>query len=594
MLPRDDNSEIIANFFNKIWRDTEGRVYLATKNNEQVWRKYLFEWPQNKDGITEWVLEQSASGHDVYCGPAIYKPGADSPTKENILGSWTYWSEWDGFAPDWSAEGPQTASSGFPGGVPSPSIRVRSSVEGHEHAYWLTDQFQDNVEVLERVNRTITYAGNADRACWNSNRVLRPPGTVNTGNGKNRKERPVYILDETSTKVVSKDFDSLPPPRSVVEEELSLGKLPTLERVLAKYEWTEELLELFKADSPKQGDRSSAMVRISMMCAEQGFSEEAIYVVLLDVDDRWGKYKERKDRERLLVKMVERAKTKHPQGISEEVWIDKVETNKRAVYGFRDLLDADVHIDWLIKDLLPRKGLGVIAAAPGVGKTLMGIDMGINLALGRPYLNWDIEEETKVMFLSLEMSEAPFQYFQTSIAPALSDAELDRLNTRFLIAPVGEMLMLDSKGDEYVNHLLAAHKPDVVIIDSLSQMLLDMQNDVEARKFMSRIRKFADVHDTAFIFVHHNRKPSENKPSTQADMFGSVFIASNVDFIISLWIDNDQSNMIRFAQAKNRLADRGVPMLAVRDENLRYSLVDEYNEEEVKNANAPGEIGGLL
>ena len=576
MLPKIDEQEALERFFTTFWKDTESHVYLATKDNENNWKKFFFEWPEGKEVVAEWVLQQSASGKDVYFGPALYKEPTEA-TKENILGSWTYWSEWDGLAPTWDVDGAGRAASGPLKGIPAPSIRVQSSARGHEHLYWLLEEFQDNPEVIERVNRTITYAGGADKGCWNANRVLRPPGTVNTGYGKDREQLPVHILETNKSFVTSRDFDILPPPKKVTADEIQqYENLPSLDKVKALYEWTSDLYSIFEQDSPKTGDRSSAMVRIAMMCAEQGFSEEAIFVVLRDVDDRWGKYKDRKDRDVHLIKMVDRAKTKHPHGIAEEVWSTTTETNKKSVYGFRDLLRADIHIDWLIKDLLPRKGMGIIAAAPGVGKTLMAVDMAINMALGREYLNWVIEDEIKVLFLSLEMPEAPFQYFQAHVAQALSEEELDRLNVKFLIAPLGEMLLLNEPGEVYLNHLLSTYSPDVVIVDSLSQMLVDMQDDKAARSFMSRIKKFGDIYDTAFMFVHHNRKPSENKPSTQADMFGSVFIASNVDFIISLWKDQDHSKAIRFAMAKNRLADTGQPMLAIRGEDLRYELRDEY------------------
>lgn len=579
MLPKIDEQVNLERFFTTLWKNTESYVYLATKDNEKNWKKFFFEWPLAKSSVAEWVLEQSASGKDVYFGPALYKAPTDA-TKENILGTWTYWSEWDGLAPEWSTNGDGRAAQGPLKGIPAPSLRVQSSARGHEHLYWLLEEFQDNPDIVERVNRTITYAGGADKGCWNVNRVLRPPGTVNTGYGKDRDQLPVHILETNKSFVSSKDFDILPPPKQVISEEIKQYEtLPSLDRVKTLYDWTEDLYSIFEQDTPKTGDRSSAMVRIAMMCAEQGFSEEAIFVVLQDVDDRWGKYRDRKDRDLHLIKMVERAKTKHPQGISEEVWSTTTETNKKSVYGFRDLLQADIHIDWLVKDLLPRKGMGIIAAAPGVGKTLMAVDMAINMALGRQYLNWDIEEEMKVLFLSLEMPEAPFQYFQTHVSQALSDEELDRLNVKFLIAPLGEMLLLNEPGETYLNHLLSTYSPDVVIVDSLSQMLLDMQDDKSSRNFMSKMKKFGDVYDTAFLFVHHNRKPAENKPSTQADMFGSVFIASNVDFIVSLWKDADHSKAIRFAMAKNRLADTGQPMLALRGEDLRYELRDEYPTE---------------
>lgn len=576
MMPEVDDDSIL-DFFKKVWKDTEGYVYLATKDKSGTWKKFFFKWPDDPIGLNAWVLEQEAVGSDVYFGPALYKEPKDA-TKENILGSWVYWSEWDGQAPTWDLTEAQRAAGGPLKGIPGPSIRVQSSLTGHEHLYWISEEFQTNPDILERVNRTITYAGGADRGSWNSNRVLRPPYTTNRAQGKDREELPVQLLEVNDVVVSSKDFDVLPPPRKVAEEEVKMGDLPTLDQVKTQYFWPPDLLSIFDSKAA-EGDRSSAMVRVAMMCAEQGFSEEAIYVVLLDIDERWGKYKNRADRDKHLVKMVERAKQKHPQALSEEYWDPKVETSSKDVYGFLDLLQEDIQIEWVVKGLMPKKGIGIIAAAPGVGKTLMSVDIGINMALGRQYLDWEIEEPVKILYLSLEMSEAPFQYFQTYVAKGLTKEDLQLLNTQFLIAPVGEMILLNERGDKYITHMLKTYQPDVVIVDSMSKMLIDMQDDREARLFMAKIKKYAEIHDTSFLFVHHNRKPSENRPASQSDMFGSVFIAADADFIISLWKAKDQADAIAFSLAKNRLGPTGIPMVAKRKEDLRYEFTGPAGKE---------------
>lgn len=573
-LPREESAKVLADFYTTLWHNEDGYVYLPTKDSDSTWKKNFFRWPERKDDVVAWTLEQSATNKDVYCSPVIFKESGIAE-KSNVKGSHTLWGDWDGEAPEWAGEGRERATDALPG-VPPPTVRVQSSLDKREHLYWTLDEFNTDIEYVEQLNRRIAYSGNADTGCWNINRVLRPPETINTGNGKDRKALPVTLLETNSSRVTREDFSNLPTPRTLIKETIrSLEELPSLDTVLTGENWSEELLALFKADRPKSGDRSKALVRLSMMSAELGFSEESIYVLVDDADKRWGKYTDRSEgeRNRLLINLVDRAKAKHPEAIPDMVWSPKVDVDQKTVYGFKELIEADVSVEWLIDGLMPAAGAGIIAAAPGVGKTLLSVDMAIDMALGNKYLTYSVERPMKILYLSLEMPEGPFQLFQKKLATNLTDEQLEILNENFLIAPVGEMILLDKKpGEDFVNGLIEDHNPDIVFIDSLSQVLMELQSDVEVRKFMSVINKFRRNHGTSFIFIHHNKKPVENKPATMADMFGSVYISSNVDFIFSMWKVNDQSDQIRLALAKNRLGSTGNPIVVRRGEDLRYEV----------------------
>lgn len=577
-LPREESAKVLADFYTTLWHNEDGYVYLPTKDSDSTWKKNFFRWPERKDDVVAWTLEQSATNKDVYCSPVIFKESGIAE-KSNVKGSHTLWGDWDGEAPEWAGEGRERATDALPG-VPPPTVRVQSSLDKREHLYWTLDEFNTDIEYVEQLNRRIAYSGNADTGCWNINRVLRPPETINTGNGKDRKALPVTLLETNSSRVTREDFSNLPTPRTLIKESIrSLKELPSLDTVLTGENWSEELLALFKADSPKSGDRSKALVRLSMMSAELGFSEESIYVLVDDADKRWGKYTDRSEgeRNRLLINLVDRAKAKHPEAIPDMVWSPKVEVDQKTVYSHKELLEADMTIDWLIEDLLPESGLGIISAAPGLGKTLMSIDMAMNLAVGRDYLKWVVNREARVLYLSMEMPGPSFKYFLEKTSVNLTDEEKNKLNENFFIAPFGEMMIFKQKHvKDFITKIIKDVNPDVIFIDSLSQVMTDLQTDTEALAFFDEIHKMKKIHETSFIFVHHNKKPSENKPTTLADMYGSVFISGAVDFVLSLWkpAGNDQ-NLLRLELTKARLGPTGNAFGVSRREDLRYEIAEE-------------------
>ena len=99
---------------------------------------------------------------DVYFGPAMRTKAGDK--KEDVLGSIALWIDVD------DTVKPQCT-------LP-PTAMVFS---GHGwHCYWLLDVPVLGVENLEALNKAmVADVSTADNACWNANRVLRVPGTLN-------------------------------------------------------------------------------------------------------------------------------------------------------------------------------------------------------------------------------------------------------------------------------------------------------------------------------------------------------------------------------------------------------------------------------
>lgn len=200
-----DATEGLGNFFDSVWRDTSGWVYLATiqGGDNQTFKQYLLEWPKKRSSIVQHVLKQSASGCDVYFSPALYREQS-RPTRENVLGSWTNWADFDNKAApeDWSSFAKEA-------GVPAPTLRVRSSVEGNEHVYWELEGFQTNIAQLEDANRALAYKLRADTSGWDADQLLRPPYTANYGYKKPNEFKPWYDGQPVQVTVVEHRDDKV-------------------------------------------------------------------------------------------------------------------------------------------------------------------------------------------------------------------------------------------------------------------------------------------------------------------------------------------------------------------------------------------------
>ena len=160
----------LGEFFDYIWGDTEGFVYLPVQPEPygpKDWQAAMFQWPKQRAGVIRYVLKWSATQANVFYSPAVFKSA--SPKKDAVLGSWVLWADFDGNAPaSWDELD-----------VPPPTLIVQSSLAGHEHCYWRLDEFVTDIAMLEDRNRSIAYTLKADTSGWDADQILRPIHTIN-------------------------------------------------------------------------------------------------------------------------------------------------------------------------------------------------------------------------------------------------------------------------------------------------------------------------------------------------------------------------------------------------------------------------------
>jgi hypothetical protein len=377
------------------------------------------------------------------------------------------------------------------------------------------------------------------------------------------------------------DFAHIPAVRNLVAGKIALDQLPTMDEVKTLATWTNELRDKVgrpasEFEGPQKRDRSAAMTEVAYLAAELGWTDQQIATVLYDVDERWGKYKTRYNREKLLVDIVNRARQKvgyNPVEADMTRWLAQNTAPKldgeQLVWGFQDFVEADFKIEWIYENLLPRGGLGLVTGFPGTGKTTWAIGMGAHLATGAPdYLIWDnVSGAKKSLFLSLEMGPAPLNHFMSKITSSYADKR--NLNKNFLVLPWGKPIFLDQpEGQAFLDKLLNDHMPDLLIIDSLQKVLSKELTDEQAIKdFMAYLAVVRSKYNCSMLMVHHNRKKPNDAQKKggveQSDVYGSTYIVAEADFVLSLRTEDEHT--LQVDTLKNRLGLAHEPFKITRD-----------------------------
>lgn len=545
------SSSEIADFLTAIYGTVKGYAYIATKTpvdrNKSVkdtqWSQEFFAWPREKDKVAKYIQDKTRT-REVYFSPALFTE--PSALKENVLGSNAFWCEFDGRVPSDLK------------GIPEPSIRVQSSKRGHEHWYWLTAS-TNSPEKLEEVNRSITYALGADASGWDAGQVLRPIGTRN-----HKREAAVTLLGYSDGLYRAEDFEDLPEPPPV-EEVPELDSIPPIEDVIPKYIFNEEVWALFKEGNPE--DRSDGLMALGYYLAELQLPNDEMFAMLLNADERWGKFSGRSDQHKRLMEIVVRSRIKYPL-------IDSVfQQEGMESIGFKSVIEAKVNVEWIWEGFLHRRGYMLITGPSGVGKTQFSLNAASRMVLGQGFLHRKTHSQNeKIAFFSMEMGIIELQQFLNLQAQGFTEEELNILEERLRFFPLGEPIyMTQEREKERIEKIIEDEGFTGVIFDSLGSAtdgsLSSEENTKNLMDWNDKLRKKFDIFTW---YIHHHRKPNgdNKKPNKLGDVYGSQYITARATTVIALW--GALKGEVEILPLKTRLTAKPEPFKAFRDKHLHF------------------------
>lgn len=598
----DEVTKGLGDFLDYVFADTECHVYMATLEggDNSTFKQLMVPWPKGRDAIVRRAITENAKGRDVYYCPSPFAVQDDGstprPIKENALGSRVLFVDFDKqTAPkEWSTVAEAT-------GIPEPTMRLQSSVPGNEHTYWNIGELKSPEWVEER-NRSLAFRLGADRSGWDINQLLRLPYTTNYGWRKPGEHKDWYkgnpaqvqIIHHADSSVDSQAFEPLTAEKEALSK-IKLGTIPTVQEALSLGNSTKGILDQFnmtkdEATASSPDKRSGALMRLAFMLAEVGgFTDEQMYSIIEDADTRWEKYVNRSKagREKILLDTIARARAKHGY-VSPDVdefsgltsTSGPADGEQKIVYNFQEFLDTEIKVDWILEGQIADKSLGVITGQPGIGKTQLGINLAIHLALGQDFLGskFALPGGLKVLMLSLEMHHAHLDTFVRKISQDYVGS-FRQLEKNFFLAPIGEDIPLNTTaGQNALDNFMSQYRPDVLFIDSLQAMTSDsLSDETKTKELMKTLRKYTNKYECTVYMIHHDRKmPGNKRDRTDVElsaMFGSQFIAANLDWALSLnyAMEDDEPGTLNLVEVKNRLAELHPVRKLTRSRNLTFS-----------------------
>lgn len=570
-------SSDLDTFVDFLYDGLQGYVYLAAKNRKtDDWLQEHFLWPAEKSKLIS-TIEGANSKLDIYIAPVIFsKP---SGKREHVLASNVVWADFDGNAPDsWE---------GFPG---EPSLVLQSSSAGHQHVYWKLTEPLSGAESIEHITRRIAYNVAADNSGWDANQVLRPPNTRN-----HKREADTSLIHYSKITFSPDSFGFLPEVKETTQTEWELGELPSVETVLLRYALTPDVIRLLQSEIP-EGKRSDAIMQMAYACAEIGMSNNEIFVLLLSFDDRIGKFKGRKDREKQLARIITTARNKYPDSPSPS---QETEEQSLLAFDYKSFMATEIIIDWVIEPMLMDYGSMLMAGPSGIGKTQLSLQFIKHIALGKDYLHYKIDRPRKILFLSLEMGHPSLQHFMKIQDAGLTDSERELLARNLIIVPLGEPLALNTPvGQSQAIMLLDKFKPEGLFVDSVGSSIIGNIGNAETVQPLLAFNDHVSKHYGCFTwYIHHTRKKQVGGGSgdSQDDVYGDQYLVNRASSVYLTLPAKEGS--IKIKNVKNRMAREEEQFTVARtddlnfiklNENLEKGILDHYKDKEGPNIAANG------
>ena len=204
-------------------------------------------------------------------------------------------------------------------------------------------------------------------------------------------------------------------------------------------------------------------------------------------------------------------------------------------------------VEWYIKDFLPKRGIIMISAREGIGKTMFTQNMALALTTGETLFLDKFEViPAETLYIDLDMGDEDFfSRFKTM----LKGKEIPKT---FHFVSLTALNVCDKVDLARLEHEIKKKKIDVVVLDCLGKIWNGNENDSQECKALFKILRYLEkTYNISIIIIHHHKKNTEwHKETTGQSSAGSYRITADIDIHITL--DESINNYIRVISQKSR------------------------------------------
>lgn len=199
----------------------------------------------------------------------------------------------------------------------------------------------------------------------------------------------------------------------------------------------------------------------------------------------------------------------------------QLDKDRLRPFGLKEFLELSIKPrEMLLDPVLPEKGLAMLYAARGTGKTHVALGMAFAIATGRQFLRWTAPRARRVLLIDGEMPAAALQERLASIVAGAPDVQFDATGIKILAGDlieaggIGNLASRDVQAelDQWLDGV------DLLVLDNLSSLAAVIRdNDAESwgpiQEWLLRLRR----RGISVLIVHHAGKGGQQRGTSRRE-----------------------------------------------------------------------------
>ena len=219
----------------------------------------------------------------------------------------------------------------------------------------------------------------------------------------------------------------------------------------------------------------------------------------------------------------------------------------------------------MIEGILPVESIMGIVSNPGVGKTILAMNLAIHLSAGKPWFGHDIVKPRRVLYL---LAEGGFWSLKSRLR-MMSEYEILPPKESFFPIPVRPYDLLNDDDLLLFSSLINECDPDVIVLDTFIKCHTADENDNGAmQRVLDIVRSTITGNGRSAIICHHLSKSGQSR--------GATSIEGELDTLIKLEsvIKQNHSIKVKFDKIRHGENIRSMNLL-LNPETLIFESTDE-------------------
>ena len=236
---------------------------------------------------------------------------------------------------------------------------------------------------------------------------------------------------------------------------------------------------------------------------------------------------------------------KHFKDNPEDTPINEIISGRQS-YKIKDLKDLP-KVGWVVKGIVPKKGIVTIYGASGSSKSFVAIDLAMNLALGNAWFGIPVTTKVPVVYVALEGF--------TGVVKRLQGwCKHYKWYPNNLEVTKDELLLAENKSvDDFISFYRGREfSGGIVIIDTLNNACpnIDENHAGAMSGVIYNLKRIQTELDCTVLIIHHSGKNEEN------GMRGSSSLKASMDSV--LHVTQSSNGLCHWVLEKSKDSECGV------------------------------------